>query len=195
MQDYYRQAQDDPTLFLLFGDSAKLSLLPTITRCWTRIGCQRVIKTPGAGNEKQWDWGTVDVISGQTVHVVHPRRNNVGCRRMLAAISRAYDLPQHPERKVILFLDNDKAHKAGMVTQLLEKNNQQIQVEFLAPYSPEFNPQEDVWQHLRRRVTHNYYFETIQSLKQAVNEFHQELQADPQQALQLTKKWTRLIAS
>lgn len=194
MQNYYRQAQDDPTLFLLFGDSAKLSLLPTITRCWTRIGCQRVIKTPGVGNEKQWDWGAIDVISGQSLHVVHRFRNNIGFRRLLAAIARAYQLAHYPERRIVLFVDNDKAHKAKVVTQLLEKYDHQIQVEFLAPYSPEFNPQEDVWQHLRRRVTHNYYFQTMSRLVQAVNEFHQQLHNAPDQVLRLTKKWTKLIA-
>lgn len=87
----------------MFGDSAEISLFPTITRCWTRIGHQRVILTPGVRAEKRWDWGAVEPRTGRTVHVIHPRRNNIGFRRLLAAISRAYELPTHPERRVILF--------------------------------------------------------------------------------------------
>ncbi len=30
--------QVDPEHILLFGDSAEVSLFPTITRCWTAIG-------------------------------------------------------------------------------------------------------------------------------------------------------------
>lgn len=195
MMGWYYQAQHDPNHHLLFGDSAVASLLPTITRCWTRIGQQRTIATPGVKAEKVWDWGAVDVVTGQTVHLLHPRRNNVGIRRLLAAISRQYQLADHPERQVILVLDNDKAHKAKVVQRLLVKHNHRIRIEWLPTYSPELNPQEDIWQHMRRRVTHNYYFEDMSLLCGAINEFHEELQSCPQQVLRLVSKWTHIIAS
>ena len=141
-----------------------MSLFPTITRCWTRIGQQRVIRTPGVHAPKCWDWGAVDVVSGRTLHLLHPRRNNVGMRRLLAAISRAYALPTHPERKVIVFVDNDKAHYARSVRRLLDKFQGRIQLVYLATYAPELNPQEDIWRHMRRKVTHNYYFEHMARL-------------------------------
>jgi putative transposase len=180
---------------VLFGDAAAISLLPTITRCWSRIGQQRVIPTPGVHAPKQWDWGAVDPVSGQTLSLIHPRRNNVGFRRLLAAISRAYELPTYPQRQVVLFVDNDKAHQAKTVQRLLDKHHQQIRIEWLPPYSPELNPQEDIWQHMRRRVTHNYFFEHLDALLEAVVQFHHELQACPEQVLQLLGKWTRFISS
>jgi transposase len=172
-----------------------VSLFPTITRCWTRIGQQRVILTPGVRAAKRWDWGAVNPVTGQTVSVIHHRRNNVGFRRLLAAISRAYDLPAHPERKVILFVDNDKAHKAKAVLRLLEKHENRIQLEWLPSYSPELNAQEDIWQHMRRRVTHNHYFEHMDALLEAVEQFHHELESEPEQVLRLLKKWAKLIST
>jgi hypothetical protein len=86
------KAQANSERILLFGDAAEVSLVPTITRCWTRIGKQRVILTPGVRASKWWNWGAVDPVTGRTVQIVHRRRNNVGFRRLLAAISRAYDL-------------------------------------------------------------------------------------------------------
>jgi transposase len=124
--------------------------------------------------------------------VIHQRRNNVGFRRLLAAISRAYDLPAHPERKLVLFVDNDKA---GAVLRLLEKHGNRIQLEWLPSYSPELNAQDDIWQHMRRRVTHNHYSEYIDVLLEAVEQFHQGLQNGPEQVLRLLKKWSRVIAS
>ena len=179
----------------MFGDSDEASLFPTITRCWTRVGQQRVIETPGVQASKHWDWGAVDPITGRTVHILHRRRNNVGFRRLLAAILRAYALPDHPERKVILFVDNDRAHKAKVVYRLLEKHNYRIQVEWLPPYAPELNPQEDIWQHMRRRVTHNYYFEHMDALLSALDQFHKELESDPKQVRRLLAKWARLIST
>lgn len=180
---------------LLFGDSAELSLLPTITRCWTRIGQQRVVLTPGVRACKHWNWGAVNPLTGQTVHVIHRRRNNVGFRRLLAAISRTYELPTHPQRTVTLFVDNDRAHYAKVVHRMLEKHNHQIQVKWLPPYTPELNPQEDIWQHMRRRVTHNYFFEEMDALLDAAKQFHQELQNDSPQVLRLLGKWTKFISS
>jgi hypothetical protein len=136
----------------------------------------------------------LSLLTGRNVHVIHRRRNNVGFRRLLAAISRVYDLPFHPERRVILFVDNDKAHKAKRVQELLDKHNHQIQIEWLPSYSPELNPQEDVWQEMRRCVTHSHYFEHIGVLLEAVREFHQHLESDPARVLRPLKKWAKLIS-
>jgi len=190
-----RKAEASAEQILLLGDSVEVSLFPTITRCWTRIGQQRVILTPGVRAAKRWNWGAVNPVTGQTVSVIHHRRNNVGFRRLLAAISRAYDLPAHPERKVVLFIDNDKAHKAKTVLRLLERHENRIQLEWLPSYSPELNAQEDIWQHLRRRVTHNHHFQHIDALVEAVEQFHQELKNEPEQVLRLLKKWAKLISS
>jgi hypothetical protein len=170
------QAEAGPEHILLLGDSAQLSLLPTITRCWTLMGHQRVILTPGTRAAKRWDWGAVNPVTGQTLHVIHPRRNNVGFRRLLAAISRTYELPTHPERQVTLFVDNDRAHSAKVVQRLMEKHENRIRLVWLPAYAPELNPQEDIWQHMRRRVTHNHYFGEMDALLDAANQFHQELE-------------------
>lgn len=169
--------------------------MPTITRCWSRIGQQRVILTPGVRATKRWDWGAVEPATGRTVHVVHSRRNNLGFRRLLAAVSRAYELSTHPQRRVILFADNDKAHKAKVVQKLLNKHERRIQIEWLPSYSPELNPQEDIWQHMRRRVTHNHYFEQIDALVDAVDSFHQELTTNTDQVRRLMKPWLKRLSS
>jgi transposase len=189
------KAQANADLIVLFGDSSELSLMPTITRCWTKIGQQRLILTPGVRAQKRWNWGAVNVLTGQTVHIVHKRRNNIGFRRLLAAISRHFQLAEQPQRKVILFVDNDKAHDAKAVRKLLAKYAPRIQLEWLPPYTPEMNPQEDIWQHMRRQVTHNHYFEDMDSLLEAIDQFHRGLENGPERVLHLINKWTRFIST
>lgn len=169
--------------------------MPTITRCWMKIGQQRLILTPGVRAQKRWNWGAVNVVTGETVHIVHERRNNIGFRRLLAAISRHFQLAEHPQRKVLLYVDNDKAHDAKAVRKLWVKYSNRIQLEWLPPYSPELNPQEDIWQHMRRRVTHNHYFEDMESLLEAVDQFHSKLENNPKRVLDLINKWTRFIST
>jgi transposase len=114
--------------------------------------------------------------------------SDVGLGRLLAAISRTCALPDHAERTVTLFVDNDRAHKAKAVHRLLEKHHHQIQVEWLPAYAPELNLQEDVWQHMRRRVTHNHYFRQMDALLDAVDQFHQELGSDTERVRRLSRE-------
>jgi hypothetical protein len=89
------KTEADPETIFLFADSSELSLMPTITRCWMKIGQQRLILTPGVRAQKRWNWGAVNVVTGETVHIVHERRNNIGFRRLLAAISRHFPGQSH----------------------------------------------------------------------------------------------------
>jgi len=118
---------DENLIILFFADSAEVSLMPTITRCWTKIGQRRVILTPGVWVQKRWNWGAVDVVTGQTIPIIHERRNNTGFRRLLATISRTFELGEHPRRKGLLFVDNDRAHDAKVVRQLLDRHKDRIQ--------------------------------------------------------------------
>jgi hypothetical protein len=38
-------------------------------------------------------------------------------------------------------------------------------------YSPALNPEERIWQWMRRVVTHNYWFETLQAAMHAIQDF------------------------
>ena len=55
--------------------------------------------------------------------------------------------------------------------------------EWLPAYSPELNPQEEIWRHLRRCVTHNHYFGQLDALLAAVDRFHLDLKGAPEQVL------------
>jgi hypothetical protein len=65
---------------------------------------------------------------------------------------------QSPEEYKILVLDNAAFHKAGKL-----KIPDNIFLLFLPPYSPELNPAEKVWQHIKRKFT-NQYFKTLDEI-------------------------------
>lgn len=48
---------------------------------------------------------------------------------------------------------------------------------------------------MRRRVTHNHFFEQIDALLTAVDQFYQELEADTEQVLRLLKPWLKRLSS
>ena len=46
---------------------------------------------------------------------------------------------------------------------------------FLPPYSPELNPVEKLWQWLRKEVTHNNLFKTLEALMNALEKEFRKL--------------------
>jgi transposase len=65
---------------------------------------------------------------------------------------------QHPDEFKILILDNGAFHKAA---QLQIPPN--IALLFIPPYSPELNPAEKMWRHLKDQIA-NEVFKTIDDL-------------------------------
>lgn len=67
-------------------------------------------------------------------------------------------------KKFVVILDNARPHRAKKVTEYVQEKIPNIELLFLPPYSPDLNPAENVWKLLRKKATHNVYFENIQSL-------------------------------
>ena len=49
----------------------------------------------------------------------------------------------------------------------------------LPTYAPQLNPIELLWKYLRRKVTHNYLFESVVKLVEAVTQFFEQMHQDP----------------
>jgi putative transposase len=58
---------------------------------------------------------------------------------------------QNPKKKIILILDNSKAHKAEKTKAKAKELG--IILVFLPPYSPDLNPVEFIWKTIKREVS------------------------------------------
>jgi len=56
------------------------------------------------------------------------------------------------ERKIFLIVDGHPTHKAKLVKKFVSDNSDRIELFFLPPYSPELNPDEGVWAHVKTRI-------------------------------------------
>lgn len=63
-------------------------------------------------------------------------------------------------QKAILIMDQAPWHKAGRLT-----STENILITFLPPYSPELNPVEHLWKHLREKYMSNRYWENMEKLE------------------------------
>ena len=59
-------------------------------------------------------------------------------------------------KKVFLIVDNCKVHHAKIVQEWLGKHKDKIELFFLPPYAPEYNPDEYLNSHIKRNVGKSY---------------------------------------
>lgn len=175
LEELQRQAEAGE-IDLYFEDEIDLALLPTITRCWCKRGHQRKIETPRK-NQKRYGAGLIHWVSGKLYWATSDHKDNALFR---AVLSQVLDpMKEEKERKLYVVIDNYRIHFAMPVLALLAAHADQIELVTLPTYSPQLNPVERFWKHLRRKVTHNAFFQTIDRLLDAVTGFFQELAASP----------------
>lgn len=83
------------------------------------------------------------------------------------------------DRKIFLIVDGHPAHKAKPVSQFVAKHADRIELFFLPSYSPQLNPDEITWAHVKRKVARA----TVQSreeMKEKIIAALRQLQRLPQ---------------
>jgi len=178
LNKYQKQAKHGDIL-LYYQDEIDLNLLPGIMRCWTLEGVQRKVPTPGQ-NQKQYGFGAVNYVSGQTVHRIEERKNSVGfCAFVEQFMQTVVEAPDYHGQKIVLVVDNFIIHRSRKTQEFLEKYKDQLLLFMLPTYSPWLNLIERLWKHLRRKVTHNHLFASLAELVKAVCSFLEALNATP----------------
>lgn len=182
LKRYQKQAKTGDIL-LYYQDEIDLNLLPGIMRCWTLEGVQRKVPTPGV-NQKQYGFGAVNYVAGQTVHRIEEHKNSAGfCAFIEQFMQTVTQAPEYHDQKIVLVVDNFIIHRSHKTEAFLEKYKDQLRLFLLPTYSPWLNLIERLWKHLRRKVTHNHLFASLADLVKAVCSFLDALNVTPQLTL------------
>ena len=83
------------------------------------------------------------------------------------------------QRKVFLILDNLKVHHGKLVAAWLEKHKEKIEVFFLPPYAPEYNPDEYLNHALKLSVHSGQLPYTSDDIQHKMQSFMRKLQHHP----------------
>lgn len=100
-------------------------------------------------------FGAINLKSGVVTGQVAEAGNQKTFQTFLSAARRRY-----PRKPIIMILDNVRFHHSRAIRKYLECYPR-LSFLFLPPYYPKLNPQEMVWQILRRNVTHNTHYPTF----------------------------------
>jgi len=82
-------------------------------------------------------------------------------------------------RPLFLVLDSLPAHKAKLVREYVESMKGKLELHFLPGYAPELNPDELVWNHVKRTGTAKKPLAPGEFLQDRIDADLQAVQADP----------------
>jgi transposase len=123
-------------------DEASVCLTPLLGRTWAERGKPRKVPVTGA----RASIAAMSAISprGRLVFRLHNKRiTSVEVIDFLKQLLR-----QHPGRHIVVVMDQAKPHTSKMTKAFIE-SKERLHVFYLPPYSPDWNPDEKVWNHLK----------------------------------------------
>jgi hypothetical protein len=155
-------------------DEGRFGLKCWFRRCWCTFGH----RPPWIVNDRyEWVWVYIAVTptTGECCCLLLPHVDTICLNRFLATVREEW-----PDERIGIVLDGSGSHRGEKVVW-----PEGIVPLSLPPYSPELNPAEQVFRHLRKRLA-NEIFATIEELKDALTRELQRFWADPKVVTRMT---------
>jgi putative transposase len=157
---------------LLFVDESGLSCIPTLRSTWAPCG-----QTPRITHA--FNWRKLSAISAVSRRGALYFRVHEGAVRTQQVIGFLRHLLAHIRRRpIVLLWDNAPTHRARQVRAFLGCHPR-LQVHYLPPYCPEFNPDEWFWAHLKRQELVGLAPHSIVSLRAEISRAVRRMRARP----------------
>ena len=97
--------------------------------------------------------------------------------------------------KIVLICDNARFHKAKWFTAWANTQHTWLSLEFLPPYSPDFNPIERLWRWLKTEFIHNRCWKSRGNLKQDLIDILKQMPSYASSLKSLMKKENERFAA
>lgn len=161
---------ENPACKVFFGDEAGFEGDPRPRHKWVKRGSRPTQAYQGS-HVRQNVIGAVNPSTGQLVSLIVPHCDTAIFQIFLDTM--AAEVPKRRGKRVLLVLDNASWHK----TKSLRWHH--IEPVYLPPYSPDFNPIERLWQHLKGHYLAGYFTKQSKDLSDKLVESIQHLMDRP----------------
>lgn len=128
---------------LYFQDESSVSLVPVLGKTWARKGETPKIKV--TGNRGSICLSSAISPAGRMVFRIE--KGTVTSKTFVDFLKQIMN--NHRWRKIIVITDNYPVHDSAYVKSFVEQNKNRIAIYYLPTYSPDLNPDEDVWKYLK----------------------------------------------
>ena len=137
----------------MFQDEARFGRISDPKRCWAMEGIRPEIKAQTI-REYVYIFGAISPKDGCHDSLILPYANTEAMSIFLEEVSS-----RHSEEQIIMFMDQAGWHKSKGL-----RVPENIELAYLPPYSPELNPEEQIWDELREKFFGNKLFKTLETV-------------------------------
>ena len=160
---------------LFYADEASISLIPTVGRTWSFPGVRPVVRVSGKRRKNVNVTGAVN-RGGHLYFEMLPQGERFTAKTFVRFLKK---LRGHfPKRNLTLIVDGASTHKANFVKAFCT-GNKWIRLEYLPSYSPEWNPSEEVWGHLKGCCRNGSQSKDVPSLRRETRTILRRVQKKP----------------
>ncbi len=149
--------QEKENYKIMFFDEGRFGLRSTVMRVWAEKG-KRLSVMVQQGFKNFYGFSSVCPFDGTNYSLLLPGVNTELMQYYIDNLSKEFS-----DKKIILFMDQAGWHKSRNL-QIPEN----IRFEFLPAYSPELNPVEKLWQWIKKECLHNFIYNSLKELEDAV---------------------------
>jgi transposase len=125
-----------------FGDEAGVRSDHHRGTTWSPVGETPVVATTGA----RYRWNMISAVSGRGDMRFMLTGKSITAAVFVEFLRRLIAGTSHP---IFLIVDGHPTHRSSLVRQYLEKQEGRLRLFCLPPYSPELNPDEQVWREVK----------------------------------------------
>lgn len=157
---------------IFFGDETNIQNTANYLKGYAPKGKTPVVRV----ESKKFKVNMLSAVSkrGKLRFVLY--KENMNSEKLIDFMRR---LVHDSEKKVFLILDNLRVHHSKKVTEWLDNHKTEIEVFYLPPYAPEYNPDELVNSDLKRAVGQNASPANEEELEHNVRSHLKKLQLEP----------------
>ena len=139
----------------MFQDEARFGRMSRPRRCWAPAGTRPVMQN-GYEREFTYVYGAVSPLDGGFEHRLCDKMNTEEMGKFLRQVSE-----KHADDYILMVVDGAISHKAKALE--VPAN---IALIALPGYSPQLNPQENVWDEIRGKNFPNRVYENMEAMHQ-----------------------------
>ena len=168
-----RRAVRKHRAILYFQDEANVSLTAVLGKTWAPRGqTPRQTVTGGRGG-----LSAMSAITkrGQLIFRLHDKR--IASPEVVDFLAQM--LKHHPRRHLVVVMDQAPPHTSQMTMAYIE-SQRRLHVFHLPRYSPDWNPDEKVWNHLKHQELQGHQAKTTAELKILTNDKLTEMANNPE---------------
>ena len=167
---------------LYFEDESNIQLSPEMGKSWGDIG--KTITHKVTGNR-----GSISAISaisndGRLLFNVFDGAKRFRSDDIIRFLGQM--LAYHKRRHLVVVMDNAACHTSKRTRDFID-SQKRLHVFFLPPRSPDFNPDEQIWGHLKNHELKSHQESTIDGLKKLVKKKMKKLSLDTEKLKRIFK--------